>query len=78
MDFLIGLFIFFRGKENEPEETARVPRILRVAHPVVEAAPNAAMRRCPARSGAHNRSIAARLASLAALPDSMMLASSTG
>ncbi len=36
------------------------------------------MRRCPARLSAHNRSIAARLALLAALPDSMMLASTSG
>jgi Flp pilus assembly protein protease CpaA len=71
------MFIFFPGKENEPKETAVSRLPLRVAQPIVEAAPNAAMRRCPNRSGAHNRSIAARLASLAALPDSMMLASST-
>jgi hypothetical protein len=50
---------------------------LRVVQPAVDAAPHAAMRRCPARSGAHNRSIAARLASRAALPDSMTLVSST-
>jgi hypothetical protein len=68
------LFIFFHVEENEPKEDARVPRILRAAQPDVEAAPHAAMRCCPARSAAHNRSIAARLASLAALPDSMTLA----
>jgi hypothetical protein len=28
-----SVFIFFFGKENEPKETARVPRILRVAKP---------------------------------------------
>jgi hypothetical protein len=71
------LFIFFPGKENEPKETAVSRFSLRVAQPIVEAAPHAVMRRCPVRSGAHNRSIAARLASRAALPDSMTLVSST-
>jgi len=51
---------------------------LRVAQPADDAAPRAAMRRCQPRSGAHNLAIAARLASLAALPDSTMLAASTG
>jgi hypothetical protein len=36
------------------------------------------MQRCHACSGAHNLAIAARLASHDALPDSMMLAASTG
>jgi len=36
------------------------------------------MRRCQVCSGAHNLAIAARLASIGALPDSMMLAASTG
>ena len=39
------LFIFFRVKENEAKETARVPHTLRVVKPDDEAAPNAAMRR---------------------------------
>jgi hypothetical protein len=51
---------------------------LRVAQPIDEAAPHAAMRRCQACSGAHNLAIAARLAPLGALPDSMMLAASIG
>ncbi len=51
---------------------------LRVGKPNDEAAPNAVMRRCNACSGAHNLTIAARLTSRCALPDSMMLASSSG
>jgi hypothetical protein len=51
---------------------------LRVVQPDDEAAHHAAMRRCQSRSGAHNLAIAARLASIVALPDSMMLAASTG
>ena len=81
-------------EENEPKEAARVPHTLRVAKPDNGAAHHAAMRRCPAlrdsssailccgesqvRSGAHNLTIAPRLAPLGALPDSMMLASLTG
>jgi hypothetical protein len=61
--YLKGLFIFFPVKENEPKETARVPRLLRVAKPGNEAAPHAAMRRCPIRSRAHNLTIAVRFAS---------------
>ncbi|MDJ0810240.1 MAG: hypothetical protein QNJ01_09070, partial [Desulfobacterales bacterium] len=76
--FILGLFIFFHVEENEPKEDARVPRTLRVAKPVNDAAPHAAIRCCPVCSVAHNRSIAARLASRDALPDSMMLASLTG
>jgi hypothetical protein len=80
--------------ENEAKEHARVPHNPARRQPDDEAAHRAAMRRCPAlrefsslymyfgesqsRSGAHNLTIAARLASLAALPDSMMLAASTG
>ncbi|MDJ0809591.1 MAG: hypothetical protein QNJ01_05780 [Desulfobacterales bacterium] len=78
MRIVFILFIFFRVKENEPKETARAPLTLRVSQPFFEAAPHAAMRRCPLRSGAHNQSIAARLASMDALPDSMMLASTSG
>jgi hypothetical protein len=68
--------------------------ILRVAQPTDEAAPHAAIRRCPAlrefssaftyfgesqtRSGAHNLAIAPRLASVGALSDNMMLAASNG
>jgi hypothetical protein len=51
---------------------------LRVVQPDDEAALHAAMRRCQSRSGAHNLAIAARLASMGALPDSMLLAASTG
>jgi len=65
-------------EENEAKEDARVPRILRIAQPADDAAPRAAMRRCQACSGAHNLAIAARLASPGALPDSTMLAASTG
>ena len=87
---LIKSFIFLHAQENEPKESAPVPLILRVSKPANEAAPHAAMRRCPAlrdssstilccgespvRSGAHNLTIAARLTPLGALPDSMMLA----
>jgi len=52
--------------------------ILRVAKPGDDAAPRAAMRRCQVCSGAHNLKIAARLASLGALPDSTRLAASPG
>ncbi len=76
--FLNGFFIFCHVTENEAKEHARAPLTLRVAQPLPEAAPHAAMRRCPVRSGAHNRSIAARLALLGAWPDSMMLASLSG
>ncbi len=72
------MFIFFHVEENEPKEDALAPLTLRVTKPASEAAPHAAMRRCPIRSGAHNLTIAARLASLGALHDSMMLASMTG
>jgi len=51
---------------------------LRVAQPIDETAPRAAMRCCQACSGAHNLAIAARLASHDALPDNTMLAASTG
>jgi hypothetical protein len=51
---------------------------LRVAKPGDDAASRAAMRRYQACSGAHNLAIAARLASLGALPDSTMLAASPG
>ena len=51
---------------------------LRVVQPVDEAAPHTAMRCSRVCSGAHNLSIAARLASRAALPGSTMLAASTG
>jgi hypothetical protein len=78
MALWLGLFIFFPVKEKEPKENACVPRILRVAQPDVAAASNAAMRRCSVRSGAHNLTIAARLASLGALPNSMILASAAG
>jgi len=65
-------------KKNESKENAPVPLTLRIVQPDDEAAPHAAMRRCPAlrefssaymcfgesqsRSGAHNLAIAARLA----------------
>jgi hypothetical protein len=51
---------------------------LRVVQPVDEAVPHAAMRRCQFRSDAHNLTIAPRFALIGALPDSMMLAASTG
>ena len=73
-----GQFIFFRVEENEPKEDACAPRTLRVAKPNDETAPNAAMLRYKSRSGAHNQSIAARLALPCALPDGMMLVSSSG
>ncbi|MDJ0876362.1 MAG: hypothetical protein QNJ48_06920 [Desulfobacterales bacterium] len=75
---LYDSFIFFRVEENEPKEDARGPHTLRVAKPVDEAAPHAAIRCCSALSGAHNLLIAARLTSHCALPDSMMLASWPG
>ena len=56
-----------------------MPRFsLRVGKPDEEASPHATIRRSNACSGAHNRVIAARLASHCALPDSMILASSSG
>ena len=51
---------------------------LRVAKPVIAAAPHVAMPRCQVRSGAHTLAIAARLATPGALPDNMMLASMPG
>jgi hypothetical protein len=84
----------FTWKEDEAKEIAVSRYTLRVVQPDDEAALHAAMRRCPALrefsslyryfgesqscSGAHNLAIAARLASVGALPDSMMLAASTG
>ena len=56
-----------------------MPRLgLRVAEPNDEIAPNAAMLRCKSRPEAHNLLIAARLALPCALPDGMMLVSSSG
>jgi hypothetical protein len=72
------VFIFLHAQENEPKEGARAPLILRVTKPNDETAPNAAMLRCKARSGAHNQSIARRLALPCALPDGMMLVSLFG
>jgi len=70
---------FLRSRqESEPKEDAPAPLILSVVQPADDAAPHAAMRRCQACSGAHNLAIAARLASLAALPANTMLAASTG
>jgi hypothetical protein len=65
-------------KKTEAKENARVPRTLRVVQPADDAAPRAAMRRCQARSGAHNLAIAARLVSPDALPAGTMLAASAG
>jgi hypothetical protein len=86
---ILALFIFFRVEENEPT-TPRRDRLqtpvsrgpcgvaLRVVQPVDEAVPHAAMRRCQACSGAHNLTIAVRLATPDALPAITMLAASTG
>jgi hypothetical protein len=79
-----------REKKSNLKKAPVSRSILRAAKPAAEAAPHAAMRRCPALrdssssykyfgespdcSGAHNLKIAARLASLAALPGRMMLA----
>ncbi|MBC2734012.1 MAG: hypothetical protein HF981_06610 [Desulfobacteraceae bacterium] len=71
-DFIIT-FLF--GKKSNQKKPPVSRHVLRVAQPVDEAAPNAAMRRYQSRSGAHNLAIAARLASIGALPASMMLAS---
>jgi hypothetical protein len=67
-----------RERKGSQKKTPVSRLILRVVQPVDEAAPRTAMRRCQARSGAHNLAIAARLASPGALPDSTMLAASTG
>jgi hypothetical protein len=74
------MVVNFLSRERKPnQKKTPVSRLtLRVAQPVDEATHRAAMRRCQACSGAHNLTIAARLASLGALPDSMMLAASTG
>jgi len=66
------------SKKTKQKKTPVSRYTLRVVQPDDEAAHHAAMRRCQNRSGAHNLAIAARLASIGALPDSMMLAASTG
>jgi len=74
------MFVHFLSRERKPnQKKTPMPRfILRVAKPCDEAAPHTAMLCCIACSGAHNLTIAARLASLCALPDGMMLAASPG
>jgi hypothetical protein len=88
------LHFLSREKKTKQKKTPVSRYTLRVVQPDDEAALHAAMRRCPALrefsslyryfgesqscSGAHNLAIAARLASMGALPDSMMLAASTG
>jgi len=83
-----------RERKRNQKKTPVSRYTLRIVQPDDEAAPHAVMRRCPAlrefssaymcfgesqsRSGAHHLAIAARLASICALPDSMMLAASTG
>jgi hypothetical protein len=68
-------FLFEKKSNQKKPPVSRLA--LRVAKPDNDAAPCAAMRRCQACSGAHNLAIAARLASIGALPASMMLAAST-
>jgi hypothetical protein len=74
---MVSSFSFTR-KKTEAKENARVPRTLRVVQPADDAAPRTAMQRCQACSGAHNLTIAVRLASPDALPASTMLAASAG
>ena len=59
--------LFFRVKRKVTKRKPVSRVTLRVAKPANDAAPHAAMRRCPTRSGAHNLAIAARLASLGRL-----------
>jgi len=72
------LHFLSREKKTKQKKTSVSRYTLRVVQPDDEAALHAAMRRCQSCSGAHNLAIAARLASIGALPDSMMLAASTG
>jgi hypothetical protein len=81
-------------KKTNQKKTPLSRPTLRVAKPGDDAVPRAAMQRCPALRefssafacfgesqacpGALNLAIAARLATLGALPDSTMLAASTG
>jgi len=73
------MFVHFLSPERKPnQKKTPVSRYtLRVVQPADEAAPHAAIRRCQPRSGAHNLAIAARLASVGALSDNMMIAAST-
>ena len=74
----LHLLIFFHVEENEPKEDARVPRILRAAQPAGETAPHAGSGVDQlARVLTIGRLLRASL-SLAALPGSLKLASSTG
>ena len=77
LDFVVCSFSSAWKKTNQ-KKTPVSRLFLRVAKPVEEATSHAAMQCCSARSGAHNLAIAARLTSHCALPDSMMLASSSG
>ncbi|MDJ0855996.1 MAG: hypothetical protein QNI88_12345 [Desulfobacterales bacterium] len=66
--FLLGgIWLVAMEGENSEKSYRHVPPTLRVAKPGNDAAPNAAMRRCPIRSSAHNLTIAVRLASLGRL-----------
>jgi len=65
-------------KKTNQKKTPVSHLALRIAKPGDDAAPCAAMRRCQANSGAHNLAIAACLTTLGALPDSTMLAASSG
>jgi len=74
----VCLHFLSREKKTKQKKTPLPRYTLRIVQPDDDAAPYAAMRRSQARSGAHNLAIAARLASIGAFPDSMMLAASTG
>ena len=64
---LFSVTFLSREKKSNQKKTPVSRLTLRVAKPANDAAPHAAMRRCPTRSGAHNLAIAARLASLGRL-----------
>ena len=68
----------YAGQKKGARATRPSGKPARRSEPCDEAAPHTAMPCCKACSGAHNLAIAARLASLGALPDSMMLAASYG
>ena len=74
----ITISILRTHQENEPKENAPAPLYPARRQTGRYAAPHAAMRRCNARSGAHNHAIAARLTSRCALPDTMLLCVSSG
>ena len=78
--FVVSIVVHFLSRERKPNQkkTPMSRFILRVAKPYDEAAPHTAMLCCIACSGAHNLTIAGRLASLYALPGGMMLAALPG